>query len=415
MQTQTSKYLYCSCLNIRISVLPENAVPSVDKCSLNHLNPDFQWSLLTSTNGVAYEHKTFVSRHRWDENWIAVRCLNCDMDVYAWDTTDSIDLTQTYRPILSCIKLKTEEEARKVRMLTTPEGGSFYSPAFKIRIFPERPERKDSSREGEQELSRPTLLEFQSEVEETLKTFTKHQETAMQLKIEEFREEQRRNLQNEINSAKIAAKYLLQSTRCLTSSVPTFTQSQRKPIEIPSTSTTTPAVQDNDSDLEDFGQESTVQACALESGSEDFGSSFNDDIFDLDEDTKQPDFQSFSPSKTRVFAIQEEDTTVGSFASQGRYFPTKAPKFVPVDAKANLEDVPDDDDFYVSQFATSMPIPINNHTSSIHFNNSLKAEAEAEKSDQEDIGLIASKTYSEEKEKLFGRDSKLLSSNSMAN
>ncbi|KAJ9075303.1 hypothetical protein DSO57_1037400 [Entomophthora muscae] len=237
----------------------------------------------------------------------------------------------------------------------------------------------------------------------------------MQLKIEEFREEQRRNLQNEINSAKIAAKYLLQSTRCLTSSVPTFTQSQRKPIEIPSTSTTTPAVQDNDSDLEDFGQESTVQACALESGSEDFGSSFNDDIFDLDEDTKQPDFQSFSPSKTRVFAIQEEDTTVGSFASQGRYFPTKAPKFVPVDAKANLEDVPDDDDFYVSQFATSMPIPINNHTSSIHFNNSLKAEAEAEKSDQEDIGLIASKTYSEEKEKLFGRDSKLLSSNSMAN
>lgn len=263
--------------------------------------------------------------------------------------------------------------------------------------------------------ARVTKLEFQTKLEETLKAFSKRQETAMQLRVEEFREEQQRGYFAEINAAKLAAKYLLQSTQYLVPNAPTSTSSQKKAVTVTSVAPSTP--QEENSDMEDFGHEPAAQENDIESGSEDFDSSFNEDIFDLDEDTRQISSQSYaSPPKACRFILQEEDSTVGSFASQGRYFPTKAPKFVPdVENDLSLSESEverEDKDQYVSQFATSVPIPIANHFHSIHFDKS--SNGDLVETDHEDISLIASKTFSEEREKLFGGDSLLHSSSSMA-
>ncbi|KAI0226380.1 hypothetical protein L0F63_002556 [Massospora cicadina] len=316
-------------------------------------------------------------------NWLATRCLNCDMDVYAMDTTDSLDPSQEFRPILSCSSLKTEEEASKLRQLTNPEGGKFYSSAFKLIIFLERAERRDDLSESEPKHLGPTLLgeEFQAQLDQTLKMFTKRLQTAMQLKIEEFREEQQRKLYSEVNAAKLAAKYLLQSNRSPAPAALTPTGSQKQTNK-PSSATS--ALQDADSDKDDFSLEASNQPhAAVESDSEDLASSFNEDLFDLDEDASraQPPRQAFSPPKVHHHAVQEEGV-VGSFAAQGRYFLTKAPKFVPTIVEVSNESSSDDElDSKISPYAKSLPIPIANFSRSAHFQ--ITPIAEAEEDDDE--------------------------------
>lgn len=423
--SHSTSFKYCNCLNIRVTLTCPETKPSDET-----INPDFQWCWLTTNQGVYIEHGSLTLRHHWDENWIALRCLNCDLDVYAYDTTDSIDSSEPLRPILFNKRLKSDKDAELIRQPLSSHASSVaqsYSPAFKIIISSSSKNIITSLNPLPSSITTTNLSDFQKQIDLLMEGYIKGQETAMQLRIEEFREEQQRLLESQVNAAKLAASRLFKVAEVNQPPVQSGIKSlfsnssdsngnsnndssgDSNAAELPQDSDF-----DDDSDTEDFSlptQSIPIQQVSdPPENSEYLSSSFNEDIFDLDEDYSRS--VSSIPAQDVIYASLRSDTEsnnfiAGSFAAQGRYFPSNAPKYIPdsptqspgtqrFEEVSNMKST--DEDLSDMIFSSSLPISIHTRKQASHGSKLKPEQPVAFEAPHE----LASRTFVNDKDQLFG-------------